>query len=93
MAKEGYLINREKYKAIKKYDHSQMSNFCQMVYNSGYKDGQRAGYIDGVCDGEKNVPDIDVGRLSERIGAIKGIGEKKLAEIMEVIEEVSHGRG
>lgn len=46
MAKQknkAYTLNREKYKAIKKYDHQQLEDFCSMVYESGVKYGYEAG--------------------------------------------------
>ena len=38
MAKQ-QLINRAKYKDIKRYDHSQMERFARSLYESGFKDG------------------------------------------------------
>lgn len=34
--KKYYILNREKYKAIKKFDHFQMETFCSDIYKSGY---------------------------------------------------------
>lgn len=38
MAKQ-QLINRAKYKDIKRYDHNQMERFARSLYESGLKDG------------------------------------------------------
>ena len=38
MAKQ-QLINRAKYKDIKRYDHNQMEQFARSLYESGLKDG------------------------------------------------------
>lgn len=38
MAKQ-QLINRAKYKDIKRYDHNQMERFARSLYESGFKDG------------------------------------------------------
>lgn len=35
-----YLINRNMYKDIKKFDHRQMEDFLTDVYKSGYQDGE-----------------------------------------------------
>lgn len=35
-AKDKYMINRTKYKDIKRYDHQQMEDFLTDVYKNGY---------------------------------------------------------
>ena len=72
MAKQkskNYILTRDKYKAIKRYDHQQMEMFCCSVYESGMKDGYdlgQAGAIEAVLQAAAKV---------------KGIGPKKLEEI------------
>lgn len=39
-AKDKYMINRTKYKDIKRYDHQQMEDFLTDVYKNGYADGE-----------------------------------------------------
>lgn len=39
-AKDRYLINRTKYKDIKRYDHKQMEDFLTDVYKNGFIDGE-----------------------------------------------------
>lgn len=39
-AKDKYMINRTKYKDIKRYDHKQMEDFLTDVYKNGYVDGK-----------------------------------------------------
>lgn len=39
-AKDKYMINRTKYKDIKRYDHKQMEDFLTDVYKNGYADGR-----------------------------------------------------
>lgn len=39
-AKDKYMINRTKYKDIKRYDHKQMEDFLTDVYKNGYADGK-----------------------------------------------------
>ena len=38
--KDKYMINRTKYKDIKRYDHKQMEDFLTDVYKNGYADGK-----------------------------------------------------
>ena len=38
-AKDRYLINRTRYKDIKRYDHQQMEDFLTEVYKNGFIDG------------------------------------------------------
>lgn len=42
---KSYILNREKYKAIKKYDHQQLEDFCGSIYESGYKNGYTNGCV------------------------------------------------
>ena len=41
-AKDKYMINRTKYKDIKRYDHQQMEDFLTDVYKNGYVDGKES---------------------------------------------------
>ena len=41
-AKDRYLINRTRYKDIKRYDHQQMEDFLTEVYKNGYADGKES---------------------------------------------------
>lgn len=41
-AKDKYMINRTKYKDIKRYDHQQMEDFLTDVYKNGYADGKES---------------------------------------------------
>jgi len=44
-------------------------------------------YDMGARDALENaVIDLDVGKIKEEIGAISGIGEKRLEQIMEIIQ-------
>lgn len=47
-AKDKYMINRTKYKDIKRYDHKQMEDFLTDVYKNGYADGKES--VPGVED-------------------------------------------
>lgn len=57
-AKDKYMINRTKYKDIKRYDHKQMEDFLTDVYKNGYADGKES--VTGVelQDVEKALQDV-----------------------------------
>ena len=69
------VINRKEYQGIKKKDHNQMNLYIQSIYKSGY------------TDGVKSVPGIDISKISEILLGIKGLGEKRVADILEALEK------
>lgn len=69
-------INRELYKSIKKFDRQQFTSFCTDLYKYGYEDGQNS------------VPGVDLSQIKEAIASTKGIGEKKLEQIMVNVEQL-----
>lgn len=71
--KEGFVISRDMYKRIKGMNREQLQSFATTIY------------LDGVKSVE--TVNIDMDKLREAIGAIKGIGESRLNEIMAVIEK------
>lgn len=69
-AKDGkYSTTRACYKNVKKFDHAQFGEFCTRVY------------MEGVEDGRNSVSRIDLERVIEQIKTVKGIGDKRLAQI------------
>ena len=70
-----YVISREMYKKIKGMNREQLQVFATTIY------------LDGVKSVETTALDLD--KLREEIGAIKGIGESRLNEIMTIIERNS----
>ena len=70
-----YVISREMYKKIKGMNREQLQVFATTIY------------LDGVKNVETTALDLD--KLREEIGAIKGIGESRLKEIMTIIERNS----
>lgn len=71
-----YNLDRETYRAIKKMDRVQLEKILTDVYASGKEDAE-SGYI-------------DLSELKAAIGQIKGIGENRLNEIMDVIKQKCH---
>ncbi|MBO6309823.1 MAG: hypothetical protein J6N70_13535 [Oribacterium sp.] len=68
-----YVISREMYKKIKSMDREQLQVFATTIY------------LDGVKSVETTALDLD--KLRAEIGAVKGIGESRLNEIMTIIEK------
>lgn len=83
MAKQ-QLINRTKYKDIKRYDHNQMEQFARSLYESGLKDG--AAQVMAKTESSKKQMDFDL--LTEKLLSIKGIGTVKAEQIVSVVKEV-----
>lgn len=83
MAKQ-QLINRTKYKDIKRYDHNQMEQFARSLYESGLKDG--AAQVMAKTESSKKQMDFDL--LTEKLLSIKGIGAVKAGQIVSVVKEV-----
>lgn len=67
------IIDRENYHKIKKMTREEMQNFFTNYYNNVMEDAE--------------APTLDLGELRKEIGSIKGVGEKRLDEIMMVIEK------
>lgn len=72
------LISRDKYKEIKRMDHTSMSEFYTKVWQEGFDNGVKA----GNDNREAAVTPEDI---REVIKEVKGIGEIKLKTIMEQI--------
>lgn len=71
MAKD-IILDRATYKKIKAMNKEQLTDFLCDIYRSGQKDAETSA--------------IDFEELRTKIGAVKGIGEARLNEIMQVIE-------
>lgn len=68
-----YMTTRTQYKAAKSYDHGQFDAFCTNIYAEGFKDGVNS------------VQGTDITAVMEKIKTVKGIGEKRLAQIEEAV--------
>jgi hypothetical protein len=68
------VINRKQYQSIKKMDHNQMNLYIQSIYKSGFEDGKAA------------VPGIDIQYIADIVRGVKGVGEKRAAEIVKALE-------
>lgn len=68
------VINRKQYQSIKKMDHNQMNLYIQSIYKSGFEDGKAA------------VPGIDIKYIADIVRGVKGVGEKRAADIVKALE-------
>ena len=84
MAKQ-QLINRTKYTDIKRYDHYQMEVFARSLYEQGVKDGA----TNALKEVESSKEQMDLQALKEKLLTIKGIGEVKAEQIIEIVKEQS----
>nr|DAU95682.1 MAG TPA: DNA excision repair protein [Caudoviricetes sp.] len=72
------LISRDKYKEIKRMDHTSMSEFYTKVWQEGFDNGVKAG-------NDKREAAVTPEDIREVIKNVKGIGETKIKAIMEQI--------
>ena len=68
----GFELSRALYKEIKNMNREQMQNVITNIYKQGSESAE--------------VASVDLDELRKAIGSINGIGEKRLDEIMTVIE-------
>lgn len=75
MAKQ-YNLSREMYRGIKQMNSTEMGTFLGNVFQEGF---------DAAL---KNTDNITIDDLHNAIGAVKGIGEKRMAEIDNAIKKL-----
>ena len=75
-AKDKYMINRTKYKDIKRYDHQQMEDFLTDVYKNGY------------ADGKESVTGVELQDVEKALQDVKGIGPVVWNRIKERLAEL-----
>ena len=68
----GFELSKALYKEIKNMNREQMQNVITNIYKQGSESAE--------------VASVDLDELRKAIGSINGIGEKRLDEIMTVIE-------
>lgn len=71
------LLDRNLYRQIKSMDKDTMTRTLANIYQMGKDDAMQG--IDAV--------DIDLDKMRSEIGAVKGIGEARLKQIMEIIKD------
>ena len=71
------LLDCNLYRQIKSMDKDTMTRTLANIYQMGKDDAMQG--IDAV--------DIDLDKMRSEIGAVKGIGEARLNQIMEIIKD------
>ena len=66
------LLDRELYRKIKRMDRNTLESLIKEFYDMGRESAEEA--------------NVDIDALRADIGKIKGIGERRLGEIMNVIQ-------
>ena len=69
------LLTRDLYRSIKSMNRETMEKTINNINDMGAKDAL-----------ENAVIDLDMGKLAAEIGTINGIGDKRLEQIMEIIQ-------
>lgn len=74
---ENNLLDRELYRKIKNMDKNTLNTFIQNIYNTGKEDALN----------EVKVTKINIEQIRTEISEIKGIGETRLNQIMDIISK------
>lgn len=75
-----YTLSREMYRGIKQMNATEMGTFLGNVFDEGFQAAL------------KNTNNITTEDLHKAIGTVKGIGEKRMAEIDEAIKNLFEER-
>ena len=73
-----FELNRKKYQEIRKYDHNDMKEYLNTVYENGYRAGEIA------ASAKVELPDLD--GLEEALQEIRGIGGAKARAVCESVK-------
>jgi endonuclease III len=87
---DAFLLDRNTYKSIKKMDRASLEVLIQDIHESGRRKGRTEALKEaGVVDDHTGEPEInlDLRELEKSIRAVKGVGEKRAEEIMQIIEQ------
>jgi len=71
----GIQFTRDLYRKIKSMNRDEMERTVNNIYEMGAKDAL-----------ENAVIDLDMDKLRTELGTVSGIGEKRLEQIMEIIQ-------
>ena len=76
-------MNRNLYQDIKKYDRETMQDFLDDIYETGLQTGLKSV--------SENAFDINkyIAKVGENLQGVKGIGTKKVAEIVALMQNLS----
>lgn len=76
-----YVLSREMYRSIKQMNSTEMGTLLGNVFQEGF---------DAAL---KNTSNITLEDLHTAIGTVKGIGEKRMAEIDDAIKKLFNEKG
>ena len=76
--RKGFVLTRDLYKQFKSFDREKMQTVLTNIYLEGVR--------------SVATSDIDLYELRTVIGSVKGVGEKRLDEIMKAIEEYMNAK-
>ena len=81
---DAFLLDRNTYKSIKKMDRASLEALIQDIHESGRQKGLK----EAAGDDHTGEPEInlDLRELEKQIKAVKGVGEKRAEEIMQIVE-------
>ena len=79
------LLDRDTYRKIKKMDRASLETLIQDIHESGRRKGLKQAQGDDHT-GEPEI-NLDLRELEKQIKAVKGVGEKRAEEIMQIIEQ------
>lgn len=74
---EDILLDRNLYRKIKNMNKTELNQFIHNVYNTGKEDALS----------EIEVTEINIEQIRAEISEIKGIGETRLNQIMDIISK------
>lgn len=74
---ENVLLDRNLYRTIKNMNKSELNQFINNVYNTGKENALN----------EAKVTKINIEQIRTEISEIKGIGETRLNQIMDIISK------
>lgn len=74
---EDILLDRNLYRKIKNMNKSELNQFIHNIYNTGKKDALE----------EIETSEISLEQIRAEISEIKGIGETRLNQIMDIISK------
>ena len=82
------LLDRDTYRKIKKMDKAALEWLLNDVFERGLKQGREDAVMESAAQADRlNEHTLDLRLLESDIRSIKGIGEKRIAEIMALIEK------
>ena len=87
---DAFLLDRNTYKSIKKMDRASLEALIQDIHESGRRKGRSEALKEAQdADDHTGEPEInlDLRELEKQIKAVKGVGEKRAEEIMQIIEQ------